>query len=222
MIPAEPHIAIVLAAGGSLRLGRAKQLLTSSDETLVHRAVRLARETYPARLLVVVGAWQADVIEAISDLKCEAVVNEAWSSGLSSSLRAASQALGHYSGPVLLLGCDQPALTSTHLKQLIQTAAASERGYAATQMVGRLGSPAVVPGNVLPYIERVRGDHGLTTRLNELHGGVARLQAPELEFDIDDEADLQLAIERGWIDAETESALWYRGARWLNGSNPLT
>ena len=37
-----PHVAVVLAAGGSTRLGRPKQLLTRDGETLVHRAARLA------------------------------------------------------------------------------------------------------------------------------------------------------------------------------------
>ncbi|GAB3349581.1 nucleotidyltransferase family protein [Lysobacter tyrosinilyticus] len=201
MIPVEPHIAVVLAAGGSLRLGRAKQLLVRNDETLVHRAVRFARETYPRRLLVVVGAWQQDVIEALEDLKCEVVVNSAWPQGLSSSLSAASRALGNYLGSVLLLGCDQPALTMDHLRQLIRAAETSEWGYAATEMRGRLGSPAVIPGAVLSYVERMRGDHGLATRLNELpRDHVVRIAAPELEFDIDDEFDLRTAVERGWVD----------------------
>ena len=203
MIIAERHIAIVLAAGGSTRLGRAKQLLTTGFETLVHRAVRLARDTYPTRVLVVVGARQRDVIYAIDDLKFDVLINPAWAQGLWTSLRCASQALGHYPGPVLLMGCDQPALTLNHLKQLIQAAAGSERGYAATEMDGHLGSPAVIPGKVLPYIERLRGDHGLAARLNELpHGDVIRLPAQDLQYDIDDEADVRLAIQRGWIDSE--------------------
>lgn len=203
MIAAERHVAIVLAAGGSTRLGRAKQLLTRDGETLVHRAVRLTRATYPARLLVVVGARQHAVIEALDDLKCDVVVNSAWPQGLSSSLRSASLALGHHFGPVLLLGCDQPALTLDHLLQLIGAAAASERGYAATELGGRLGSPAVIPGGVLRYVERLRGDHGLATRLNELPSkDVVPVPALDLRFDIDDAADLRLAIERGWVDSE--------------------
>lgn len=197
----EPHIAVVLAAGGSLRLGRAKQLLMRDDETLVHRAVRFARETYPRRLLVVVGARQHDVIYALEDLKCEVVVNPAWAQGLSSSLHAASQVLGNYIGPVLLMGCDQPTLTMDHLRQLVRAAADNEWGYAATEMGGRLGSPAVIPGEVLRYVERLRGDHGLTMRLNELpRGHVARVAATDLQFDIDDEVDLRIAVDRGWVD----------------------
>jgi len=198
---AEPHIAVVLAAGGSLRLGRAKQLLTRDDETLVHRAVRFARDTYPRRLLVVVGARQHDVIEALEGLKCEVVINSAWPQGLSSSLRAASQVLGSYLGPVLLMGCDQPTLTMDHLRQLIHAAANNEWGYAATEMNGRLGSPAVIPGEMLRYVERLRGDHGLAARLNELpRDHVVRVAAADLQFDIDDETDLRIAVDRGWVD----------------------
>jgi len=69
------HVAIVLAAGGSRRLGRPKQLLTRDGETLVHRAVRLASATQPQRLLLVIGAHAVEMREAVADLAVEILVN---------------------------------------------------------------------------------------------------------------------------------------------------
>ena len=199
----ERHVAIVLAAGGSIRLGSTpKQMLMHRGETLIHHVVRLVRETFPARVLVVTGAYADAVTYALDGMACELVLNRQWPQGVASSLATAGRALGHHYGPVLLLGCDQPALRLDHLRQLVDLAAAHPRGYAAVGFgSGRLGMPAVIPGGVLRYIERLRGDHGVANRLNALPGGdVARLEAPELEFDIDDAFDLRQAINRGLID----------------------
>jgi molybdenum cofactor cytidylyltransferase len=202
----ERHVAIVLAAGGSIRLGIGfpKQMLLRRGETLVHRAVRMARETFPARLIVVTGAQSDAVHYALDGMPCEFATNPHWPQGVATSIACASKLLGHHYGPVLLLGCDQPALRLDHLQQLVDLAATHPRGYAAIELESRrLSMPAVVPGGVLRYIERLRGDHGLATRLNSLpFDHVARVPAPELEFDVDDAADLRMAINRGLIDDE--------------------
>ncbi|HJW46199.1 MAG TPA: nucleotidyltransferase family protein [Lysobacter sp.] len=194
------HAAVVLAGGGSARLGRPKQLLTRAGETLVHRAVRLAGATRPARLLVVAGARHPTIAAAVADLDCEVVWNADWANGLSSSLRCAAQALHDHRGPVLLLGCDQPALAAEHLQHLLQLATRRASGCAATVHGAGVGSPAVVTAAVLRGAE-LAGDHGLGRLLNALPGGaVSRMDAPELQFDINTEADVLLAIERGWLD----------------------
>ena len=116
------HAAVVLAAGGSTRLGRPKQLLTRDGETLVHRAARLALESGAARVLVVVGAHADEVRAAVAALPVECLANPAWSSGMASSLRLAAEALASHDGATLLLVCDQPALEVAHLHALREAA----------------------------------------------------------------------------------------------------
>jgi molybdenum cofactor cytidylyltransferase len=175
-------------------------LLSRGGETLVHRAVRFARATRPARLLVVAGARHPTIAAAVADLDCEVVWNADWASGLASSLRCAAQALYDHHGPVLLLGCDQPALAAEHLQRLLQLATRRASGCAATVHGAGVGSPAVVTGAVLRVTE-FAGDHGLGRYLSALpDGAVSRMDAPELQFDINTEADVLLAIERGWLD----------------------
>ncbi|QSX79256.1 nucleotidyltransferase family protein [Agrilutibacter solisilvae] len=199
----ERHVAIILAAGGSVRMGGSpKQLLMRRGETLVHRTARLVRDTQPARTIVVVGAHSETVSLALDGMRLDIAVNPRWPQGLATSLARGSQALGHHYGPVLLVGCDQPALHLGHLRRLVELAAANPRGYAAVSHEGtRVGLPAVVPGGVLRYLSRLRGEHGVAARLSALPvGDVARLEAPELQFDVDDACDLRAAINRGWID----------------------
>mgnify|MGYP006198170919 CR=1 FL=1 len=101
-------VAVVLAAGGSTRLGRPKQLLTRDGETLVHRAARLAVASGAARVRVIVGAHADDVVAAVRDLPVECLVNPRWNEGLAGSVRVAVNALAAHDRATLLLTCDQP------------------------------------------------------------------------------------------------------------------
>lgn len=195
------HAAIVLAAGGSRRLGRPKQLLTRDGETLVHRAARLAAATSPLQLVVIAGAHGEAVAAAIEDVPCEVMVNTRWGSGLSSSLECAARQLHAHEGSVLIVACDQPALDAGHLQRLLEGAARSSAGCAATVHGERLGVPAVVPAALLQQAKALAGDRGLSAHLSALPAdAVERLMAPELQLDIDTPEDEQAAIARGLLD----------------------
>jgi len=199
--PSAPHVAIVLAAGGSRRLGRPKQLLTRDGETLVHRAVRLAAATQPQRLLLVVGAHADEVREAVDDLRVDILINEEWREGLASSLRVAVGALGEYDASALILGCDQPALEQNHLQRLLAGAAEATSGCAATLHDAAWGIPAVASAAVLRKADHLYGDSGLRSSLQNLSpDSLYLLEAVELEFDLDTPADVGKAIADGLVD----------------------
>jgi molybdenum cofactor cytidylyltransferase len=198
---ASTHAAVVLAAGGSRRLGRPKQLLTRGGETLVHRTARLALGTSPRRMLVVVGARRDEVADALSDLACEIVCNPSWERGLAGSLHAAAAALTGHDGAVLIAGCDQPALEAVHLQRLLAGAGSAASRCAATRHGDAPGVPAVVPAALLAQVRALEGDRGLAPRLRALpHGDMFLLDAPALGFDLDTEDDVRMAIARGWLD----------------------
>ncbi|WP_238527648.1 nucleotidyltransferase family protein [Pseudoxanthomonas spadix] len=197
-------MAVVLAAGGSRRLGgRPKQLIERDGETLVQRALRLARETAPARLLLVVGAHADQIAAAGRADDVQVVLNGHWRQGLGSSVRAACEVLAVDAAGAsrcLLLACDQPALQRAHLEALLQAADGAASGCAGSVHGTRMGVPAVVAMARL-LTARPQGDAGLRELLNALPPAqVGRVQAPELALDLDTPADLADAARRGWID----------------------
>jgi molybdenum cofactor cytidylyltransferase len=195
-----PHAVVVLAAGGSTRLGQPKQLLTRDGETLVHRAVRLALETSPAQVLVVVGASGDSIATSVADLPCEVVGNRGWHSGLAGSLHAAGERLTTAVQSVLVLVCDQPALERRHLDALLEGARATKAGCAATVHGDALGVPAVVPRDWFDAMPAT-GDRGFGARLGQQRdAGIFPLHAPELGADIDRPEDLATARTLGWLD----------------------
>ncbi|MDI9238469.1 NTP transferase domain-containing protein [Lysobacter sp. LF1] len=198
------HAALVLAAGGSRRLGQSKQLLTRNGETLVHRAVRLAVDSGAARVILVTGAFAHEVSAAVHDLASRTacgvrvVFNAAWPDGLASSL-AAADALHGFEGPILVLVTDQPALEISHLQRLLAGAASVPSHCAATRHGERVGVPAVVTASMLAQAKHRRGDSGLGAQLSAMRD-VWTLEAPELAHDIDTPADVAAAVSKGWLD----------------------
>lgn len=196
------HAVVVLAAGGSTRLGQPKQLLTRQGETLVHRVVRLALELAPSQVLVVVGANAQTVTSSIAGLDAIPVTNHHWESGLASSLQVAGAHLLPSVAAVMVVACDQPAIEHAHLQALLSGASASASGCAGTRHGKALGIPAVVPRAWFNPVGAT-GDRGFGNRLRQLPAeAVHALQAPELGLDIDTPEDLARAHLAGWIDAE--------------------
>ena len=197
------HGAIVLAAGSSTCLGRAKQLLRRDGETLLHRAVRLAALTQPRRLLVVLGARDAEMRAAVADIDVDIIINPHWQTGLASSVQLAANAFAEQATPCLILGCDQPALEREHLRFLLRAAAQSPSACAAFAHDHQPGIPAVVSATVLAAARSISGDRGLGSVLRALPvGSLHLLDAPELCRDIDDADDLAAAIAAGLIDRD--------------------
>ena len=196
------HAVVVLAAGGSTRLGQPKQLLTRQGEGLVHRVVRLSLELAPSQVLVVVGANAQAVTSSISGLDATPVTDHHWESGLASSLQVAGTHLLPTVAAVMVVACDQPAIEHSHLQALLLGARASASGCAGTSHGNALGIPAVVP-RAWFNAAGATGDRGFGARLRQLPiDAVHALQAPELALDIDTPEDLARARLAGWIDAE--------------------
>lgn len=195
---ADAHVALLLAAGGSTRLGRPKQLLTRNGVPLVRCMAEAALATRPEKLFVVVGAEAASVRIALATLPVHVIVNERWQDGLASSLQTAAPLLSQQALPVLVLGCDQPALTVTHLQKLLARPRPTD-GVTVTDYGEALGVPALVPAALFQQAGQLRANQGLKTLWQSR--AMQKMFAPELAFDLDTEADVVSARLHGWLDA---------------------
>ncbi len=201
------HNCVVLAAGGSLRLGQPKQLLRRAGESLIHRCARLAAATRPHRLLIVLGGAAQRIRPVLADIEAELIENVDWRAGLSTSLNCAADALSADPRPSLLLGCDQPALELRHLQALLRASAGASSGCAAILHQGLPGIPAVVSAELLAQSAAMHGDRGLRDALRAVPlERLGRLEFSDLQFDIDDADDLAAAIAAGWIDPQMSTA----------------
>src|SRR5439155_960539 len=100
-----------LAAGGSRRLGRPKQLLPYGEATLLDHTLATARECGFDQLLVALGGSAVEVRERVDLSGAQVVVNEAFGEGCSSSIAAAMDALDPRANVLVLLLGDQPGVS---------------------------------------------------------------------------------------------------------------
>jgi molybdenum cofactor cytidylyltransferase len=172
--------AVVLAAGASTRLGEPKQLATLGGEPLLERAVRVAREAGCSPVIVVLGSSAAEIRAACTLRGVHVIVNEAWPEGMASSIRAGVRATiaaqPEAGGGVLLLTCDQPAVTASHLRALMASGELT-----ASQYAGRLGVPAYLPAAMLGALLELEGDAGARGLLREARA----VALPGGELDVD-------------------------------------
>ena len=177
-----PLTCVVLAAGFSSRLGRPKQLLFVDGETLVAHAARIAREVAP--VVVVIPANAPDIREALDGVDVTIVENPAASAGMASSIRCGVSAV---SDDVLLTLCDQPLVTSAHLRALVAAGAA----IAATEYGGALGVPAMFAAEFRADLLKLEGDVGARSIIQQHRDRVVAVAFDPAAVDIDSEADLR-------------------------------
>jgi molybdenum cofactor cytidylyltransferase len=153
--------AVILAAGASTRLGEAKQLVRLGGETMLDRAVRVAREAGCDPVVVVLGA-SASRIEEVCELDGAVVLeNDLWNEGMGSSLRMGIAAVRDLEGAVVMT-CDMPAVSAAHVLALMASGELMASRYG-----GRNGVPGFFPAAYFPELLRVTGDAGARGVLRE-------------------------------------------------------
>jgi molybdenum cofactor cytidylyltransferase len=190
--------ALILAAGGSSRMGEAKQLLEIGGKSLIARAVDAALDSGARPVAVVVGADSGRVLARVADRGIIAVHNPEWAAGLSSSIRtglAALLAAEPSLDAVLIAPCDQPALSP---EVILRLAAAHRSGgrTSAARYGGRNGAPAVFGRGSFGALSTLSGDEGARRLLNSDPSDVAAVELPELGADIDTPEDYAAWIGR--------------------------
>lgn len=179
------HALVLLAAGGSRRLGQPKQLLRLHGETLVHRAARLGLATAPAEAIVVCGANADAVWNALAGLPLRKTMCTAWEDGLGASLATGLGALSPDIDGALVLLCDQPALEADHLLALRDAWRSDPTRAAASAYAGVLGVPALLPRRWFAPLAEGGHDHGARDLLRANAAHVKAIPAPPLADDID-------------------------------------
>jgi molybdenum cofactor cytidylyltransferase len=109
---------LVLAAGGSSRLGRPKQTLPYKDGTLLGHVLDCARACAFDQLVVALGGASGEVRSQVDLTGTTTVVNESFGEGCSSSIAAALPALDPRTEVLVLMLGDQPGVGPTTVRTL--------------------------------------------------------------------------------------------------------
>ncbi|MEA2303090.1 MAG: molybdenum cofactor cytidylyltransferase [Solirubrobacteraceae bacterium] len=195
MAPAErPFVAgLVLAAGGSRRLGQPKQLLPFGGATLLDHTLGTARACGFDQLLCAIGG-SADAVRGAVDLSgVEVVVNERFGAGCSSSIAVAVAALDARAEVLVLLLGDQPGVTPATVGALL--AGRGDAPLAVCRYDDGRGHPFAFGRELFGDLGRLHGDKAVWRLLDERGDAVAEVPVPgPVPLDVDTWEDYRAVL----------------------------
>ena len=189
---------ILLAAGSSSRLGRAKQLIEFQGKTLIQKAIDEANKSQADCLVVVLGA-NAYLIQTGFDITSTPfIVNSDWQQGMSSSMQAGLRFLMEKEeiDQVLLMLCDQPFVDASLLNQLINAKETSGKGIVAAAYSNTLGVPALFDRRYFEELLQLTGSEGAKKVIFNHQAEVHALDFPLGAVDLDTEEDVSQFLTR--------------------------
>ena len=161
--PQAPLPAVVLAAGGSRRMGRPKALLSlPGGPAALARVVAACREGGCSPVLVVAGADADAVAAAARAAGADVVENGAWERGRSTSVKAALPHLPGGARGLLLFPVDHPLVEAPVVAALL-AAFGADPGAEVVLPVhgGRRGHPILLAARTFPEIAGLGDDEPL-------------------------------------------------------------
>ncbi len=151
------------------------------------RAVRMAKEADLSPVVVVVRK-EANFADLLASAGCDTVINTQPAEGIASSIRfGVARARELATQGVMLMTCDQPAVTAEHLRAL----AADTGVITGSAYAGRVGVPAYFPAACFDALLDLHGDTGA----RDLLTGARAIEQEALGLDVDTEADVMRAQE---------------------------
>jgi len=162
--------AVVLAAGGSRRLGRTKQLESWGSSNLLGHVMSRTFE-FPVDEVWVVLGHDTDRILAETDLGDATVVeNLEWEEGIASSLRVGLDALTRLSrcDRALIVIGDQPDVPVDTVVELIESHSRAGKPVTLPKYRYNWGNPVLVDRMLWPRLMSLEGDEG-AKRLWQAH-----------------------------------------------------
>lgn len=189
MTESEPRVAgLLLAAGGSTRLGRPKQLVEFEGKTLIRRAAEAIIDAGCSPVIVVLGAEIEGSTVELKSLDVGIAINEIWKTGMSSSIRVGMQSLSD-ADAVLISLVDQPLIDGHGLRQLIAAFQASRAPIVAAKYNDVSGVPALFSSQIFEDLKKLDGAKGARSVIrNAMH--VVTVDLPGAAVDIDTLSDL--------------------------------
>jgi molybdenum cofactor cytidylyltransferase len=187
-----PVLGVVLAAGGSTRMGRPKQLAELDGRPLLAHVLAAVDDAPVDRVVVALGGAADEVLDRVELGRAEPLVVEGWAAGMGHVLASVlPRAGGDWEAVVVLLG-DQPLVPGRAVARVVEAWRAGAGPMVTATYDGRPGHPKLFDRRLLPDLLRLTGDTGARDLLAAHPDLVHRVEVGDLgsDADIDVEADL--------------------------------
>lgn len=194
---------VILAAGGSVRMGLPKQILPLAGRPLLQHAIDAAAGARLDEIVLVLG-HAAEAVRAAVTLPVSpptrAILNPVWEEGQSTSLRSGLKATDPRAAAAAVLLGDQPGVTPLLVRRVAEAFFAS--GRLAARPIWRAGErripghPVVLGRDAWAAMDALHGDEGARAVLAAHSDWLCEVAIDgEPPADIDDANDYLEAID---------------------------
>lgn len=137
--------AVILAAGLSKRMGRPKMLLPWGNKKVIQQVVETLVDSGISEIVVVAGALQPEIRDALKDDRVNVVVNPLYGNGeMTSSLQAGLYHLPEGTTEVMVVLGDQPFLKKRTIELLIKASQITLKPIVMPSFENRRGHPWLI------------------------------------------------------------------------------
>jgi molybdenum cofactor cytidylyltransferase len=188
---------IILAAGNSSRLGRAKQLLPFNEQSLLKHTAQQALAVPSTQTIVVTGAGREKVELELEGTEALVVYNPDWQQGMSSSIHKGIQELQMLhpeAAGCIIAVCDQPFISTSIFSELINSHEHTGFGIVASSYAGTAGTPVLLSKSYFSELLLLEGQEGAKKLLTQYESNVIHLPFNKGEVDIDTAEDYDRLI----------------------------
>jgi molybdenum cofactor cytidylyltransferase len=192
---AEPFVTgLVLAAGGSRRLGEPKQLLRYGSATLLDHVLDTARVSGFDQLVVALGGSSERVRDGVDLSGADVVLNRDYGEGCSSSIAAALGAVDSRASALVLMLGDQPGVTPETVRALVAGRGSGTRMAVCRYDDGR-GHPLAFGSEMFAELAALHGDKAVWKLMDRLGDEVVEVPiAGPVPLDVDTREDYEAVL----------------------------
>jgi len=155
-----PITAILLAAGGSRRLGQPKQLVPFKNDALINYIIDQIRNGGIKDIKVVLGSHYKEIKSQIISREVDILENLEWEEGISSSIKCGLRNINLETQAVILFIVDQPYLNSLLICEILNKFRTSDAKIIAACVSGQFAHPVLFRKELFPKLLELSGDVG--------------------------------------------------------------
>ncbi len=180
---------IVLAAGGSTRMGQKNKLILHvNGMSIISSTVGVAVESSLDPVRVVLGNDSNTVKRELINYPVSFIHNNNWMEGMATSIVSGMENLDS-DGIMFILG-DMPFISSKIINQLVQQ-------FDSNKIIvpfnnGKRGNPVIFPSHLFSELKKISGDRGAKPLIQKYNEDVKEvpIQSKAIFQDIDDREEL--------------------------------
>lgn len=191
------HWAIILAAGSARRMGSQKLLLPFGKSTMIETVVDNVLASSVRHVMVVLGANQQEVREALGNRPVHFCHNKAHEQGMLSSVKCGIGALPSDAISALIFLGDQPGIPPGVTNSVIEAYSEELFGIVIPVYAHRRGHPLLVDMKYRKQVEQLDLEEGLRSLRHHFPDDVLEVEVeePGILVDIDTPADYKNATK---------------------------